>query len=369
MTDLSNTLKSASRREPDRYFHVLIMTGDGQTRRLSLSVSFLWIMGSLALLVLGSLGLVAYLWVEAVHTRDSLSDRLEYVSRQTEMNRYNQDIKAAPDQARRLLEELDLAVRSADASENGEVVKGVALDSAELPASAGGAAANLTAANAAAGNLTSVNLTSVNLTSVNLTSANLTSVNLTSGNLTSGNLTSNAPAGNQTASEAAAGPAENLTVPAAGNSSAAIPPAAAAGPKTPEEEAWAKFWASWPPVPPPSSLLDVDDFKVTGAGEISFILRQIEGPGQRARGRSVTVCAVADRSGQVKIVPAPDFNLAKPAEGYNVGSRYNILSSKVVRGKIAIPPGGKFLGAEVLAFDEDSRELVLRKKIVPEESR
>jgi hypothetical protein len=341
LPDIPASLKSNNRLEPDKYLHILIMSSDGQTRRMSLSISFLWIMGFLALVVVGALGLVTYLWVEAIHSRDFFADNLEYLSRQTELARYSQDVKSAPDQARRLLEELDLAVRSADSAENGEVVKGVA-DNEQTSAESRNPAGSQV--------LSAVAQAETTVTDGQVPLGNTTAVleNL-SQNITSEiNVSASAPGTEATSTTAA-----NLTAPDA---------------KTPESEAWDAFWTFWPP--PPSNAdpqLDADDFKIASNGQISFILRQVEEPGLRARGRSVIICAVADNRGQVKLQASPEFDLKKPADGFSVGARYNIISSKVVRGQVTVPAGGRLLSVEVLAWDEDTRELVLRKKIKPEE--
>jgi hypothetical protein len=145
------------------------------------------------------------------------------------------------------------------------------------------------------------------------------------------------------------------------------PPADPAG--SPVDALWARFHASLKSLPstnPP--VLDTEEFQISRNGEVGFVLKQNAGAGQRARGRTVTVVAVADKNGDLSILTAPEIDLANPdLSGWELGSKYNIIASKVVRGKIDIPEGGRVINAEVLAWEEDSKELVFRKKIKIEE--
>jgi hypothetical protein len=322
----------------------MVLGSDGQARRLRLSISFLWLMGCLSLAALGALGLVAYLWVEAIKARDSASDRLEYLIRQSELDKYQKDLQAAPDQARRLLEELDTVARSADA---GEATAGGRPPLAPLLASPEAEPKNPGLANGTA-NLTG----SANLSNPVNGMANLTDPINGTANLT----------GPGAGSAVAAGLSQgNLSgYPAAGSDQALSGQTQASNPET---EAWNDLWASWPPQPDDNDQLAVDDFKISLNGQFSFILKQAEEPGQRARGRSVAFFAVADARGQVKITPVPEFPAKDPKAGFAAGARYNIVSSKVVRGRVATPPGGAVLSVEIVAWDEDTRELVLRKRI------
>jgi hypothetical protein len=133
----------------------------------------------------------------------------------------------------------------------------------------------------------------------------------------------------------------------------------------PLEALWSRFHsslASLPTANPP--ILDTEEFQIALDGEVSFVLKQNAGAGQRARGRTVIFLAVADADGNLSLMTTPEIDLADPdASGWELGSKYNIIASKVVRGKIEIPEGGQVLNAEVLAWDEDSKELVFRKKI------
>lgn len=133
----------------------------------------------------------------------------------------------------------------------------------------------------------------------------------------------------------------------------------------PLDALWARFHASLASLStanPP--ILDTEEFQISLDGEVSFVLKQNAQPGQRARGRTVIILAVADKDGNLSLMTAPEIDLGDPdASGWELGSKYNIIASKVVRGQIALPEGGQVLNAEVLAWDEDSKELVFRKKI------
>jgi hypothetical protein len=328
------------------------MGSDGHARRLSLSLSFLWIIGCLSLATLGALGLVGYLWVEADRARDSLANRLEYVTRQNEMTKYQQDLKVAPDQARRLLEELDLAARVADADGSaGQLIQSIQPQPTQSNNSAASQEGKPDEGASLGGSATGLG-----------DKANASPVN-SEGEPGKGNLALVSPdQGLDVASPREAGSAGGP----GGESALASSPD-----NISESEAWKVFWAKWP-APKENTgskentgLLVVEDFKLFG-GQFSYVLKRLE-PGQRVRGRSATILAVADAAGKVKLKPFPEFNLKEPGAGYKAGARYNILSSKVVRGKVAIPEGGRVLSVEIVAWDEDSRELVFRQRIRLEE--
>jgi hypothetical protein len=141
--------------------------------------------------------------------------------------------------------------------------------------------------------------------------------------------------------------------------------AAAEQAASPLDALWADFHASLASIPSASPpILDTEEFQIALNGDVSFVLKQNAGAGQRARGRTVIFLAVADKDGSLTLKTAPEIDLADPdASGWELGSKYNIIASKVVRGNIEIPEGGKVINAEVLAWDEDSKELVFRKKI------
>jgi hypothetical protein len=325
------------------------MGADGQTRRLSLSLSFLWIVGGLAFLALASLGLIAYLWVEAVRTRDSLAYRLEFQTRQVEIAKYQKDLDAAPAQAQILLAELEKVARSADGAEDDDQSPG-ALSANPKKDPQGRNNPNPSAsppvANPPLANTTSTNPSSTS--PQNSAPANLSSDPNSQG------------AGEKVESQGSEGSSGDESAGAEGEkaNSGQDP-----NPGSPEAKAWAVFWNAWPAPPAENDSLAVTEFKIAPNGNFNFVLRQTEEPGVRAKGRSAAIFAVADAKGQVKLAAVPDFPALEPKAGFTVGARYNILSSKVVKGRVAVPPGGSILSVEIVAWDEDSQELVLRERL------
>jgi hypothetical protein len=67
------------------------------------------------------------------------------------------------------------------------------------------------------------------------------------------------------------------------------------------------------------------------------------------------------------LASAPEIDLSQPGQGWEKGAKYNIIASKVVRAKMNIPEGGRVLNAEVLAWEEDTKELIFLKRIKIEE--
>jgi hypothetical protein len=276
---------------------------------------------------MGAMGLIAYLWVGAIRDRDAYADRLEYLSRQNEMIKYQKDVQAAPDQARKILEELDEAARLADAGE---------------PVALGG---NVTLAASPTANPNGKDGPKEGTNSA----TNLSPTD-NPGVVTDIPLEANA---NGPSPPGADGPP---------GGEAPAEPIAVFTPDTPESKAWGIFWKNWPQPPTGDSHLEVADFRLAEGGQFTFNLK-VEDPGQRARGRSVAIFAVVDNRGRVTLAPVPEFPLKDSAAAFKAGARYNILSSKVVKGKVPIPQGGKILSVEIMAFDEDSSELVLRERI------
>jgi hypothetical protein len=264
----------------------MILAADGQTRRLSLSVGFFWIVGVALIVALACLAAAAHFWSVLAVDVERLETRLAYAERSAEMADYARAVSLAPEEARIILEQLDLAVMTADGygDEDLDLVGVPDPEEARSEAAAEGAA------------------------------------------------------------------------PATGDE------AARSGALTPHDEVWAAWHGRLPAVPG-AQPVDVDEFKISVGGQFSFILRQNGQPGQRVRGRSVTVCAVAAEDGTVTLAASPEFDLTKPEQGWERGMRYNIIASKVVRGRVTVPKGGQVLSAEVLAWDEDDRSLVFRKKI------
>jgi hypothetical protein len=122
-------------------------------------------------------------------------------------------------------------------------------------------------------------------------------------------------------------------------------------------------------MPVQMASLDIDDFEVSSGGQVTFLLRQNGAPGQREKGRTMVVLAIADAAGAIRLVSAPETDLARPEQGWEMGSKYNIVASKLMRAKAPVPAGYRILSAEIVAWEEDSKELVFRKKIIIEDNR
>ncbi|MDR1312765.1 MAG: hypothetical protein LBQ12_03490 [Deltaproteobacteria bacterium] len=335
--EIPESLKTPSIREPAKRLHVLVMTDGGDTRRFSLSTTFLWIMASLALMVILALGVLSYLTSSLLVDNRSLKLGYDYELRRLETQAYNRSIPDSPEAAGRLLDRLDRAAMSAvdDDQDLPQAVPDVpggppepqgvpsppvrpdapaAPDPAQAqgPAQAAGEAAPAAAAQAAA------------------------------------------PA------PGASGAGEPASPPAAGEDPAAA--SAQQAPAGPEEEAWTAFHNRLA-VPAGPAILDVDEFRFSPDGSYSYYLKQAAGPGERLRGRAITVFAVADRDGKVRLASDPEMDLRNPSRGWDIGGRYNIIASKVYKGRARIPPGGSALSCEVLAWDEDSKDLIFMKRV------
>jgi hypothetical protein len=261
--------------------HIIVMGADGQTRRLRMSGRMAWFLFFFLFLSLGALAVAVHLYVGSYLEAKRLREDIDFFLRIAQMREYAKTVDMAPEEARRIIELLDLAIMMADNSVVDDSLVGVPDDTPD-------------------------------------------------------------------ASESQSDPA------------AADPPDAQAA--NPLDAAWARFHSrlKFPSGPP---VLDTDEFKLALDGTVSFVLKQNAEPGQRVRGRTLIVVAVADKDGNVTLMSTPEIDLENPDQGWELGSKYNIIASKVVRGKIAIPEGGRVLNAEVLAWDEDTRELIFRKKI------
>jgi hypothetical protein len=265
--------------------HIIVMGADGQTRRISFSGSMMRILAVFLILSLGALAVAVHLWVGAYLENKRVNEDLEFFLKIGRMREYAKTVDMAPEEARRIIELLDLAIMMADNSEVDGSLVGVPDDTPD-------------------------------------------------------------PAAADPAPDPDPAAAEQPPVPAA----------------TPLDAAWAQFHARLN-LPTGPAVLETEEFKLGLDGSMSFVLKQNAEPGQRVRGRTVIVAAVADRDGNVTLMSTPPIDLEKPEQGWELGSKYSIVASKVVRGKIDIPEGGQVLSAEVLAWDEDTRELIFRKKI------
>jgi hypothetical protein len=294
------------------------MNADGLTRRMSLSVSFLWIMFSLSLLVLGALAYLIWAFCGLYLDNGSTRVELDFTRKRMQAIEFNRSQANAPEEAKRLLDRLDMAVMAADGAD--DLILPSDLASSVSPASP-----------------------------------------QSEGQVEGSD-------GDQALDPSSQAEGRASTDPGGGSSG---PDSSAfglsgsgqtGGNMDTEAEAWASLDLLLPPIASPASL-DVDDFKFGPEGQFSFFLKQAGGPGQRARGRAVTVLALASPEGQVALSIFPEADLAQNGQAWEVGSKYNIIAAKVIKGQVAIPEGGRVLGAEVLAFDEDSKALVFRKKI------
>ncbi|MDR1309566.1 MAG: hypothetical protein LBL95_06685 [Deltaproteobacteria bacterium] len=306
----SSSLKTFVRRDqgPKR-FHIMILSADGQTRRLSFSPSFFWILGILMAITFGSLAFLAHQFANLTLERDSLESSLRNVVRFHEIRDYSQSVTMAPEEARRILEILDRAIVMSETDDGEAGLIGVPEAS---PPEAGPAGPGDQAA-----------------------------------------------AAGEEAGETVPGPEEAP----AGSQGQQDAPAEASSPL---REAW-RAWHEASGVPRELASLDIDDFEVSGGGQITFLLRQSGEPGQREKGRALTVLAVSDEAGRVSLVSAPQIDLSSPEQGWELGAKYNIMASKLMRAKADLPAGARILNAEVVAWEEDSKELVFRKKILIED--
>ncbi|MDR1049955.1 MAG: hypothetical protein LBP95_02520 [Deltaproteobacteria bacterium] len=319
-----------------RGLHVMILKSDGSTRPFNISRAFLWIVGLLAALALGALALAAHLVAGLSNQNEFLSARLEDESRLNQLRDYARAVDVAPEEARRILELLDRAIVMSESGDDGAGLAGVpdtAPDdgAASVPAAAAGGAGE------------------------------------------------NNDAEDGTAAPAAAGdspgdsPAEAPGAPAAGDAgtgnggAADEAPAGDAREQASLQAAW-KAWSDRLPMPGETASLDIDDFEVSPGGQVTFLLRQSGESGRREKGRVNVILAVRDAGGAVSLVPAPPFDMEKPEEGWTIGVKYNIVASKLIRARGQVPPGSKIVNAEVVAWEEDSRELVYRKKILIEDN-
>ncbi|MDR1081849.1 MAG: hypothetical protein LBQ79_13035 [Deltaproteobacteria bacterium] len=326
--EIPDSLKAPNFREPGRRLHILVMNDGGGTRRFSLSTSFLWTLASLAILILMALGVLSYLASSLLVDNRSLQTRYDFELRRLETQAYNRSVPDSPEAAGRLLDRLDRAAMSAGESDQ-ELPQGVpevpavpeARQAAAPPAPAPDPPAGQEARETAAAQGAS-------------------------------------PAGLSDAPPGLAGdPAVGTSPPAAGDGGEA-----AAAPAGPEEVAWTMLHNRLT-MPPGPVVLDVDEFRFSPDGSYTYYLKRAEGPGERVKGRAVTVFAVADRGGNVKLVPDPELDLRNPSQGWDLGGRYNMMASKVYKGRISIPSGGEVRSAEILAWDEETKELIFLKRV------
>jgi hypothetical protein len=320
--DIPKSLKTPNKREGKSRLHVIFMTDGGKTGRYTFSVTFFWVMGILLLGLLCSLLILSWRLSSLMVGYESATLRLKAMESFYEARDFSQSVQDAPLEAWLILQRLDQAAALAETIDDEPVLPwGLEPgDGGQAPPSGEGDEA----------------------------------------------------LGPEGADPAPDQPAQGEG-PGAGEPNAPGDPGEAApdaqqpdnpGPPNPEAEAWAAFQGRLPAIPG-GAPLDVEEFRVTPGGNYSYYLKSTASdPGARLRGRAITIFAVADKAGAVTLAADPKIDLREPSQGYDNGGKYNILSSKVYRGNISVPPGGKILSAQVLAWDEGSKELIFRKKIV-----
>jgi hypothetical protein len=303
----NNSLKAFARRDqgPKR-LHILVLSADGQTRRLSFSPSFFWILGFISVFILIALAYLAHQFVDLTLEKDYLGTKLDNVTKFNELRNYKETVAMAPEEARRILEILDRAIVMSESDEGEIGLIGVPEpQTEEVP------------------------------------------------------------------------PVDSPTDPP----DEAVPPTTTTevSDETPAETETDEFpvldplqaaWDVWHQASGTVTAqiaLDIDDFEDSPSGNVTFVLRQDGQPGRRVKGRVLVVIALSDKSGKVTLVSAPATDLTKPEQAWEMGSKYNIVASKLVRAQAPIPQGSKILNAEVSSWDEDSKKLVFRKKILIED--
>ncbi|MDR2459778.1 MAG: hypothetical protein LBE38_03195 [Deltaproteobacteria bacterium] len=321
--ELPDSLKTDTRRPEGKNLHILVMSDQGATRRFSVSTSFLWVMVAVAILLFLAVAVLAYMVSSLLVDYRVLKNEYDFRNQYVERMEYNRTLETAPDDTRQILERLDQAVLSAVADDDELALP--------QPMDTGIPGANGTANEASTGE-----------------------------NPTGDEEATNSnPAEDEGQAETDNLEGQSLDPPAADTQEQGEANSQGTGS---EEAAWASLNALLPRTLP-EPFLDVDEFRFTARGNYSYYLKQAAEPGTRLRGRAITVFSLQDQAGNVTLVSDPEIDLTKPSQGYERGGKFNIISSKVYRGDIDIPPGSKALSAEVLAWDETSHELIFRKRV------
>lgn len=169
----------------------------------------------------------------------------------------------------------------------------------------------------------------------------------------------NPPAeGTETAPATPAGAPEN---PGGETGSAEAPPAEVA----PRAPATVEEWAAlFPAVPAEAEqVLDVERLRFNG-GRFSFSLLSKDPEGRVAQGGLLLAFAVESPDGRSALMTFPDFDPASAAPNFEDGPGYSIRASKIVNGRLNLPPGGVVKSVAVLAKSARSGNIVM-KKIIP----
>jgi hypothetical protein len=313
------------------------MTDGGRTSRFTFSTSFFWVIGLLTLIVFTALFLSAYklsaLMVDYQSTRQELNALNTYY----ETREFNQAINESPQEAGIILGKLDQAALLAETLEDEPILPWVVETTAEI----GPGSAEVSV------------------------SGNNEGDSPAKGEADPAEPLVDTPGdgAGQARGALQVEPAEGAVDPESTNPPAILPDEPKdSAPLSPEAEAWAAFQNRLPEIPE-EVILDVDDFRVTPTGAYSYYLKRVTTTGGRLRGRAITIFAVADKDGNVVLVPDPKIDLSVPSQGYDLGGKYNIVSSKVYRGNVKVPQGGKLLSVRVLAWDEATKALIFQKKI------
>jgi hypothetical protein len=274
-------------------------------------------LGILSVLILVALAYLTHRFVDLTLERDSLGSKLDIVTKYNELREYKETVAMAPEEARRILEILDRAIVMSETDESEVGLVGV-----PEPTETEGETPPDPVVQAALGDMA-------------------------------------AETGEP------ADPAEAAVTPEADPSRE--PATEAEGDEgDPLQAAWQAWHKATGSVNNPVAL-DIDDFEVSASGNVTFLLRQDGTPGQRVKGRVLVILALSDPDGKISLVSAPAIDLTKPQQGWELGSKYNIVASKLVRAQAQIPEGAKILNAEVVSWQEETKRLVFRKKILIED--
>jgi hypothetical protein len=267
----------------------------------------------LSLLILGALAYLTHQFVDVTLERDSLGAKLANVTRFNEIRSYKETVEMAPEEARRILEILDKAIVMSDSEDEVGLI-GVPEPTQEE-------------------------------------------------NPTDPNAPADTEAGPVASNEGA--PTDTPEAPPA-DATASESPEAQASSVDPLQEAW-RVWHEASGTIANPAVLDIDAFEVSPSGNVTFLLKQNDKPGLRVKGRVLVVLALSDAEGKISLVSAPTIDLTKPEQAWELGSKYNIVASKIVRVQASIPTDSKIINAEVASWDEETKRLVFRKKILIED--
>ncbi|MDR2300827.1 MAG: hypothetical protein LBF38_02140 [Deltaproteobacteria bacterium] len=261
----------------------------------------------MSILILVALAFLTHQFFDLTLERDTLDSKLHNVTKFNELRSYKETVSMAPEEARRILEILDKAIVMSESDDSEVGLIGVPEPTAPIAANP----EDLTAEASQSGE-----------------------------------------------------------DPETSEQTAAAPPPAQVDPQIDPGDALQAAWQTWHTAigeVADSNSLDISDFEVSPKGNVTFFIRQDGQPGQRVKGRVLVVLAISDANGKISLASAPPTDLTKPEQGWELGSKYNIIASKLVRAQANIPDGAKIVNAEVASWEEETKELVFRKKILIED--